>query len=140
MLTIAIYAGEYSGDESPLTYLCDIEGSAVPDGRPPFTTLEEAQRILEMCTGRWSTPSSAGPTLTVFVGHRNDDRASPLARLDIRIKEGWTRTRVAPEGSFVYGLTPVAVDSDDDVATIVLKILAGTSTDQLCEPCIFVVH
>lgn len=42
-LTIAMYKGEHNGDLAALTYICDIEGSALPYDRPPIS-MPEAKR------------------------------------------------------------------------------------------------
>jgi hypothetical protein len=126
---MVFYAGEYRGDMSAMTYLCDIEGSAVPDGRPPFTTLEEARRVLEMCTKLYSTPTLPALALTVFIGRKKRGKTTPLARLDILLHDGYANTTIDAIDAPRVAMEPVAVDTDDDVATIVRKILAGTSTD-----------
>jgi hypothetical protein len=123
MLAIAFYAGEYTGDASTLKYLCDIEGSVTPGGRPPFTALEETQRVLAMCTERYSTPSLAEPALTVFIGRKKRGRTTPLARLNVLLHDGLARASIVREDAQSVAVGPVAVDSDDDVATIVRKVL-----------------
>ena len=124
MLAIAFYAGEYTGDASALTYLCDIEGSVTPGGRPPFTALEETLRVLAMCAERYSTPSLAEPALTVFIGSKKRGRTTPLARLDVLLHDGLARASIVRDDAPRVSTEPVPVDSDDDVATVVRKILA----------------
>jgi hypothetical protein len=46
MLAIAFYAGEYTGDPSALTYMCDIEGSVTPGGG---RLLQRWKRLSECC-------------------------------------------------------------------------------------------
>ena len=122
-LSITCYSGEYNGDISALTHVCDIDGSAAPEGRPPFTPLEEALRVLEMCTRRYRTPSLEGEAMTVFVGRKVRGRTTPLARLDVVVKDGQAHANVVRDDTARVAIKPVPVNSDDDVAPIVRKIL-----------------
>jgi hypothetical protein len=124
-LTMVFYAGEYHGDIDALTHLCDLTGSAVPDGRPPFTTLEEARRVLETCTKLYSTPTLPALALTVFIGRKKRGKTTPLAQLDVLLQDGLARASVFSKDAPRVAMEPVAVDSEDDVATIALKVLAG---------------
>jgi len=128
-LTMVFYAGEYHGDIDALTHLCDLTGSAVPDGRPPFTTLEEARRVLETCTKLYSTPTLPALALTVFIGRKKRSKTTPLARLDVLLHDGYAKTTIDAIDAPRVAMTSVAVDTDDDVATIVLKVLAGINGD-----------
>ncbi|MFL9906883.1 hypothetical protein [Paraburkholderia sp. RL17-337-BIB-A] len=123
MLALTFYAGEYTGDKNSLTHLCDIEGSSTPGGRPPFTTLEEARHVLETCTERYSTPTSTEPTLTVFIGRKKRGKTTPLARLDVLLQDGLARASIVRDHAQSVAVGPVAVDRDDDVATIACKVL-----------------
>lgn len=121
MLVMTFYAGEYSGDMSVLTHLCDLEGSSTPGGRPPFTTLKEALRVLEMCTERYSTPALAKPALTVFIGRKKRGRTTLLARLDVLPQDGLARASIVRDDAQSVTVRPVAVDRDDDVARLPAK-------------------
>ncbi|WP_029967412.1 hypothetical protein [Paraburkholderia graminis] len=123
MLTVTFHAGEYNGDATALTRLCDIEGSATPGGRPPFTLLEETQQVLATCTERYATPAPKGAALTVFIGRKKRGRTTPLARLDVLLQDGLARASIVRDDAQSVAVGPVAVDRDDDVATIVLKVL-----------------
>lgn len=94
MLAIALYAGEYHGDVTALTYLCDLYGASTPGSCPPFTALEEARRLLEMFTERYSTPTLAEPALTVFTGRNKRGRTMSLAQLDGLLQDGLARASI----------------------------------------------
>jgi hypothetical protein len=70
LLAIAFYDGEYSGDLTALVHLCDLDGSVVPEGRPPFSLLEEALQLLEMSADEYSAPRLLSDYFTVFVGRK----------------------------------------------------------------------
>ncbi|NPT58115.1 hypothetical protein [Paraburkholderia elongata] len=123
MLAITFYDGEYD-NISFFTRICELEGSAVPFDRPPFSLLEEAARVLEMCTDKYSTPLPAGEHVPVFVGRKTGTEDKPLARLDIRITGGQARASIESKDAPRVDTEPVAVDSDDDVATIARKVLS----------------
>src|SRR5260370_16723248 len=118
MLAIAFYAGEYTGDASALTYMCDIEGSVTPGGRPPFTALEETQRVLQMCTERYATPALEGSALTVFIGRKKRGRITPLARLDILLQDGYAQTSIHPINAPRAYAEPLPADTADTAPTI----------------------
>lgn len=123
MLTISIYDGEYDGDVSTLTHLCDIEGSVVPDGRPPFSVLEEALRVLEMCEERYSTPPLSGTAFTVFIGRKAARGVTPLARLDGYARHGYASARVVAGPGPRWDTARVPCAPGDDAVAIVRKLL-----------------
>ncbi|MBC8750180.1 hypothetical protein OKW43_005805 [Paraburkholderia sp. WC7.3g] len=97
MLEISFYDGEYIGDAALLTKLCEIEGSVVPDGLPPYSELEETLRALEMCAERYSTPHPVSECFTVFIGRGTDAKVKPLMRLDVMAREGCASASVLSE-------------------------------------------
>lgn len=121
MLKIAIYDGEMPDPET-LVHLCDIEGSAEPYDRPPFSVLEEVLRVLEMCEERYSAPRLSGCCFTVAIGRKDGAEVTPLLRLDGYAHNGYGSVHV-------IGVTPswttepVRYDPDDDAVEIVRKIL-----------------
>jgi hypothetical protein len=122
MLAISIYDGK-SDNISFFTRICEIEGSAVPEGRPPYTVFEEAAKVLEACADKYNTPRPAGEYITVFVGRKAGTEVSPLMRLNVHVQGGQASAYMIGEGPR-RSTEPVAVATDDDVATIVRKILA----------------
>lgn len=125
MLTIAIFDGEYDGDLSALTHLCDIAGSVVPDGCPAYPPLEEALQLLEMCADKYSTPGPSGDCLTGFIGRKIGDKVNLLARLDVFAHNGEAHASVPCHSSPRWDTEQVRYLPDDDVVTIVRKILKG---------------
>lgn len=118
MLTISIY----DGDVSALAHLCDIEGSVVPDDRPPFSVLEEALRVLEMCEERYSTLPLSGTGFTVFIGRKKGLEVTPLLRLDGYVRNEFASARVVgPESC--WDTERVHCAPDEDAVTIVRKML-----------------
>lgn len=122
MLTISIYDGEYAGDRDALTHVCDIEGSVEPHDRPPFTVLEEALRVLEMCEERYSMPPLSGTGFTVFIGRKTATGVTPLARLDGYARQGYASARVVGPG-LRWDTERVYFAPGDDAVTIVRKLL-----------------
>ena len=122
MLTISIYDGEYAGNRDALTHVCDIEGSVEPHDRPPFSDLEEARRVLEMCEERYSTPPLSGTGFTVFIGRKTATGVTPLARLDGYAGQGYASARVVGPGS-CWDAERVYCAPDEDAVTIVRKML-----------------
>ncbi|SOE51106.1 hypothetical protein SAMN05446935_0364 [Burkholderia sp. YR290] len=129
MLAITFYAGEYHGDMSALTHICDIDGDITSYGAEPITALEETHITLDMCTKRYDTPVLEGSALTVFIGRKVRGRTTPLVRLDVLLQDGHAR----PWLDFIDGrrvaLEQIAVLSDgtatyDGVGVIVREILA----------------
>lgn len=128
MLKISFLEGEYNGDLAALTRICEIEASVVPEGRAPYAPLEEALRVLEIFEERYSTPRPAGTRFTVFVGRSRGIDVEPLARLDVYAKDGTACASVVGTGPR-YDTEPVYCAPDDDVVTIVRKILEGNPRD-----------
>ncbi|WP_063533650.1 hypothetical protein [Burkholderia sp. MSMB1589WGS] len=122
MLTISIYDGEYDGDVNALTHLCDIEGSAVPDDRPPFSVLGETLRVLELCEERYSTPPLSGTSFTAFIGRKDGRDVTPLVRLDGYVRDGCASATVVGPGSR-WDTEPVYCTPGDDAVAIVRKLL-----------------
>lgn len=122
-LEISFYDGEYYGDRPAPTHLCSIEGSVVPDDRPPFDTLEEALRLLEMCADKYSTPRPRDTCFTMFIGRKTGDALEPLARLYVYARDGFASAGVVGLGP-KWDTEPVLYSPDDDVVTIVLKVFA----------------
>lgn len=123
-LTICFYDGEFMDDFAALTYLCKIEGSVERYDGPPLSALDEAMLLVDMFAKRYSTPSPSGSYLTVFIGRKIGTEVEPLVRLDTRISEGLASASIIGKDAQRVDTAPVAVDTDDDVATIVRKILA----------------
>ena|SRR5690348_7469197 len=128
MLTVTFYAGEYRGDMSALTHICDIDGDITSYGAEPITVLEETHIALDMCTKRYDTPVLEGSALTVFIGRKVRGLTTPLARLDVLLQDGYAQ----PWLDFIDGrrvaLEPIAIRSDgsatyDGVGVIVREIL-----------------
>ncbi|SDD96524.1 hypothetical protein [Paraburkholderia lycopersici] len=126
MLTITIYDGEIVAPDS-LVHLCDVEGSAEAYDRPPFTALEEALRVLEMCSDRYSTPHLSGTGFTVFIGNKEGLEVTPLVRLDGYAHNGYASAGIVGAGPR-FDTVPAKYAPDDDVVEIVRKILAGQVT------------
>jgi hypothetical protein len=129
MLTVTFYAGEYRGDMSALTHICDIDGDITRYGEEPITTLEEACIALEMCTKRYDTPPLEGSALTVFIGRKSNGLTTPLARLNMLLQDGHARSSLEFSDNQRLTLEPIAVLSDgtatyDGVGVIVREILA----------------
>jgi hypothetical protein len=130
MLEISLYDGEYDGDLAALTHLCDIEGSVVPEDRPPFSPLEETLRVLEMCADKYSTPRPADDRFTVFIGRKTGrTELEPLVRLDVCARNGYASASVLSTNGPRWDTERVRYAADDDVVTIVGKILKGLRND-----------
>jgi hypothetical protein len=94
LLAIAFYDGEYSGDLTALVHLCDLDGSVVPEGRPPFSLLEEALQLLEMSADKYSAPRPLSDYFTVFVGRKIGAEIRQLTRLDVVAQNGNVRASI----------------------------------------------
>ncbi|ASV96817.1 hypothetical protein [Paraburkholderia aromaticivorans] len=124
MLRISIFDGDFHGTMEELTHVCDIEGCVIPDDRPPFSLLEESLRVLEMCVERYTVPRPRGPCFTVFIGRMNGTEMTIVVRLDIFARDGLVRAGV--EGILPgWDAEPTHYLPDDDVVTIVRKLIAG---------------
>ncbi|MFC5431083.1 hypothetical protein ACFPTO_20090 [Paraburkholderia denitrificans] len=124
MLKITIYDGEYSRPMACLARLCEIEGSVTPFDRPPFSVLEEALRVLEMCADRYSIQPLSGTYFTVAIGRKVGDEVTPLLRLDGCTQNGWASASAVGQGPR-WDTAPVRYEPGDDAVEIVRKILAG---------------
>ncbi|ASL44111.1 hypothetical protein bAD24_I11515 [Burkholderia sp. AD24] len=122
-LTICFYDGEFMDDFAALTYLCKIEGSVERYDGPPLSVLDEAMLLVDMFAKRYSTPSPSGSYVTVFIGRKIGTEVEPLVRLDTRISEGLASASIFCKDAPHADAASVAVDSDDDVGTILRKIL-----------------
>jgi hypothetical protein len=124
-LVLDFYDGEYDGDRSALTHLCSIEGSVVPHGQHQFDTLEEASKLLELCADRYGSRRPCDSCFAVFIGRKSGDAVEPLARLDVYARDGHASASVVGFGPR-WDTEPVVYVPDDDVVTMVRKILEGS--------------
>ena len=122
-LTIAFYDGTYGGDPAPMVHLCDVEGSVVPDNRPPFPLLEELRRVLEMCAEKYAAPCASGDRFSVLIGRKTDSQVQHLARLDVVAQQGLARASVMYADGSRTDINGAAFEGDDDVVTTLLNIL-----------------
>jgi hypothetical protein len=128
LLTITFFDGEYTSHDVSLPIICRVDGSMAPHGRPPYTVLEDALKVLEQCSERYSTLCPSGPCFTVLISRNAGGESTPLVRLDVFARNG-----VASAG--VIGLPPswdtepVRYSPDDSAVEIVRKIL-GSLTPQ----------
>ncbi|MBN3854039.1 hypothetical protein G3N59_11675 [Paraburkholderia sp. Ac-20340] len=122
-LVIEIYDGEYSGDLSVLTDLCSVEGSARAYDRPPYSTLEEVHKILDLCEKRYSAPLPQSSLLTVVIGRKG---AGPLVRLDVYAKNGQASASVLSNTEPRWDTGAICYLPEDNVINIVRKLLAST--------------
>jgi hypothetical protein len=123
LLAIAFYDGEYSGDLTALVHLCDLDGSVVPEGRPPFSLLEEALQLLEMSADKYSAPRPLSDYFTVFVGRKIGAEIRQLTRLDVVAQNGNVRASIMSADSPRIDTESVPYTVDDDVVTIACKVL-----------------
>lgn len=125
MLKIAFYEGEYGGDLSALTHLCDVAGEAVTHE----SVLYQVVDVLEQCVDRHSAPVPVGDCFTVFVGHiSGSSEGQPLARLDVHAHDGDALASISSEEPR-WSTERVCYLPTDDVVTILHKILAGNIDD-----------
>ncbi|MDR6393507.1 hypothetical protein [Paraburkholderia phenoliruptrix] len=122
-LRLAFYEGAVDGDLAALVHLCDVEGSVVPDDRPPFALLEEMRRVLRMCGEKYAAPHSVGERFTVLVGRKSDAQLQPLARFDVVAHRGHARASVMYADGSRTDINGAAFEGDDDVVTTLLNIL-----------------
>ncbi|MGF6976574.1 hypothetical protein QFZ94_005024 [Paraburkholderia sp. JPY465] len=123
-LKIAFYDGEFSGDVGELAHLCDVEGCVTPYDRPPYHTLEEVLRMLDLCEERYSTPCPNSGAMTVFIGRKKGNEVSPVARLDVYAKDGYVSASVVGLGPRT-DTTPTHFGPEDGAVTIARKVLAA---------------
>ncbi len=129
-LTLAFYDGVFDGDLAALAHLCDVEGSVVPDDRPPFALLEEMRRVLKMCGEKYAAPRAVGERFTVLVGRKSDAQLQPLARFDVVAHHGHARASVMYADDTWTDISGAAFEGDDDVVTTLLNILKA-QTDRM---------
>lgn len=125
-LKIEIYDGEYQGDMSALTLSCMLEGTV--EGLASSSFLDGVIVVLEMCEKRYSTPTPLGASLTIFIGRNTHKGPTPLARLDVRLEDGFAHASILSDSMPRTTTEPVAVLADDDVVTLVRKIFAAGLT------------
>ena len=122
-LRIAFYDGAYGGDLAAMVHLCDVEGSVVPDDRPPFPLLEEVRLLLEMCGEKYAAPRTSGEHFTVLLGRKSDAQVQPLATIDVVAMQGLARASVMYADGSRTDINGAAFEGDDDVVTILLSVL-----------------
>ena len=122
-LRIAFYDGADGGDLAAMVHLCDVEGSVVPDDRPPFPLLQEVRRVLEMCREKYSAPRASGQHFTVLLGRKLGAQLEPLARFDVVANQGLARASVMYADDTWTDINGAAFEGDDDVVTTLLNIL-----------------
>ncbi|NYH18784.1 hypothetical protein [Paraburkholderia bryophila] len=62
--------------------------------------------------------------MTVFIGRKGGTEVEQLVRLDVLARNGRVSAMIAREDGSRANIGPVACDEDDDVATILRKILS----------------
>lgn len=122
-LRIAFYDGAYGGDLAEMVHLCDVEGSVVPDDRPPFALLDEARRVLEMCAEKYAAPCASGDRFTVLVGRKSDADIQHLATFDVVAQQGHARASVMYADGSGTDINAAAFEDGDDVVTTFLNML-----------------
>lgn len=127
MLKIAIYDGDFFGDMTELTHVCELEGSIEAHDSPPFNTLEETLCVLEMNKEGYTIPRLIGPCFTVFIGRVSNATLTPLVRLDGYAHNGWASAHVRG-ASAGWTTEPVYYTPEDDAVTILRRILTGPRT------------
>jgi hypothetical protein len=125
-MLIEVYDGQFFGDMASITKLCVVEGRVTPYDRGPFSTLEEAWRLLEMCTEKYATPAPRGECFTVFITSKsvNDAELELLARLDVHARNG-EATACVVTGRPAWNTERVRYQPDDSAVTITLNVLRG---------------
>ncbi|WP_244145465.1 hypothetical protein [Paraburkholderia mimosarum] len=125
-MLIEMYDGQFFGEMSSLTKRCVVEGGVTPYDREPFSTLEEAWRLLEMCAEKYATPPPRGDCFTVFIGRkeRGGEEVEPLVRLDLYAHNG-EATACVMSGTPSWNTERVRYQPEDSAVTIVLNVLRG---------------
>ncbi|MEM5366430.1 hypothetical protein V4C53_10335 [Paraburkholderia azotifigens] len=96
----------------------------MPTNRPPFDPLEEALKVLEVCSEKYSTPHP-GDVFTVFIGRKDGVTVEPLARIDVYARDGVASSSVLLNTAPRFDTEQVCYAPEDDVVTIALKIISG---------------
>ncbi|MEI5997625.1 hypothetical protein H3V53_10535 [Paraburkholderia bengalensis] len=122
-LTIFFYDGAYGGDLATMVHLCDVEGSVVPDDRPPFPLLEEVRRVLGMCAEKYAAPCASGDCFSVLIGRKTEAQLQHLARLDVVAQQGLARASVIYADGSRTDINGAVFEGDDDVVTTLLNVL-----------------
>jgi hypothetical protein len=120
LLKISMYCGEYTGDLTSLVHICDVEGSVV-QGRQPFSLFEETLNILEVYAD--GTPRPSVEYVTVFIGRKTPLAVEPPARIAVATRNGRTGACFRPETSTRVDTEVIDNGGDDDVVTVVRKVL-----------------
>jgi len=130
VLEISLYDGEFVGDVTSLTPICVLEGSVTPYDREPFSPLEEAWRLLEMCSEKYAIPPSQGDCFTAFIGRKNrgNVEVESLIRLDVHAHNGEATACVMSQLP-AWETERVRYHPDDSAVTIVLRILKSNVGD-----------
>ncbi|MEX3981861.1 hypothetical protein AB4Y45_23100 [Paraburkholderia sp. EG287A] len=126
-MLIEMYDGQFFGEMSSLTELCVVEGSVTPYDREPFSTLEEAWRLLEMCTEKYATPPPRDDCFTVLIGRkeRGGAKVEPLIRLDVYASNGEaTASVMSPRPN--WNTERVRYQPEDSAVVIVSRILRAS--------------
>ena len=124
MLKIAIYDGDFFGDMTELTHVCDLEGSVEARDSPPLDALEETLCVLEMRGELYAIPRLIGPCFTVFIGRVSNATLTPLVRLDGYAYDGSASAHVKGT-SAGWTTEPVYYTPEDDAVAILRRILTG---------------
>ena len=122
-LSIAFYDGAFEKDLAAMVHLCDVEGSVLPDDRPPFPLLEEVRRVLEMCAEKYAAPCASGNCFFVLIGRKMEAQVQHLARLDVVANRGLARASVMYADGSRTDINGAAFGGDDDVVTTLLNVL-----------------
>ena len=130
LLEISVYDGEFLGEMSAVSKICVVEGRVTPYNRAPFSTLEEALRLLEMCAEKYATPPPQGDCFTVFIGRkgRGDEDVEPLMRLDVYAHSG-EATACVISRTPSWNTERVRYQPEDSAVSIVLRILRANLGD-----------
>ncbi|WP_321175939.1 hypothetical protein [Paraburkholderia caribensis] len=122
-LKIAFYDGAYREDLAAMVHLCVVEGSVVPDDRPPFPLLEEVRRVLEMCAEKYAAPCASGNCFLVLIGRKMEAQVQHLARLDVVANRGGARARATYADGSCTDINGAALEGDGDVVRTLLNVL-----------------
>jgi hypothetical protein len=131
VMVVSFFAGEYHGEMSGLENLCDLQ-ARVTTGKPISPLLVAWHMIDEGVGKRYATPALVGNAATVFICQRDEEldvaplfRESDvqLLRMDLVVKDGYVYASIVRPDYPREDAEPVRVDMDEDVTTIVRKLL-----------------
>lgn len=108
---------------SALTLSATLSGTV--EGLAPTDFLREITVLLEMCEKRYSTPTPLGASLTIFISRNTHKGPATLARLDVRLEDGFAHASILSDGMPRKTSESVAVLADDDVVTVARKIFTS---------------